>query len=52
MDSGTSTGVEIVIQLNNSSDGQRLQEDEPTSETQPCKKRKIKVSDKLSIVCM
>ena len=47
--SSTSTGIEIVVQLKSSSihsiDVQRTQEEELTSETQPCKKRKIKVSD-------
>ena len=52
MASSNSTGVEIVIQLESSNihsrstDAvQRTQEDELTSETQSCKKRKIKVSD-------
>ena len=49
MASSTSTGVEIVVQLKSSTihsnDVQGVQEDEPTSETKPCKKRKIKVGD-------
>ena len=53
MASSASTDVEIVVRLKSSSihsttEVQRTQEDELTSETQPCKKRKIKVSGKNS----
>ena len=52
MANSTSSGVEIVVQLKNSSiDVERAQEDELTSEaqvTQPHKKRRMKVSGKYS----
>ena len=52
MASSSSTDVEIVVQLKSSTihsttDVQRTQGDELTSETQPRKKRKIKVRGKI-----